>query len=684
MIRTTALRRLFDRPWWRELALLVLLGACAGTLPSLARPWMRHLMLDLGPNDREYTTGFREGWEREGTTRFHWTTRSSIVTLPVRLSGHGFLLRMRVRRHFLDPARVRLSSEGIVFHTFDIKSDPKIAYPLIETTLPDMVGRHRFVLSIDSDFRNPRPLGLAIDWIEISGLASSARIDILPDTSRTIVILVLLAYLLVRAAGGGARIAFFTAAAFLPCFMWGLVADTIALERVLRLGAGSTLATLAATALFLRFDMMKRVFGTDGKDPRGLLAVLVLAALVIRLIVVLHPRFYYPDVTVHGLLLARLNGLGLKTFLARYFESQFEFSLGLQMEKGNWYAFPYPPALYLFCWPVTRLGGYAYDVTVSLLPAVINSIEVLFVYALVRRLGFSTSIGSLASFFVPLLPLFITRLSYAYFPAIVGHAFDVAVILLLVSRIERPVRLQTVLLLASAFAVAMLTYTQSLLNFAILLPIFVASELITDRAPANLHRQAGLLGALILGGLLSLTVFYYRYLPVAYHIYHGTPMTEAAIKTEKDRMRASLLSIEDLAPENDDPDAGPDLDLARGLRKAARRLYRFYGFFAIIIPFGLVLVLGSVKGSRRRFVAVWASTYLILNLASGGLPGPNLVRYNKDLEIVAPLACLCLALVGKWLWSRMRLLGAVYMLLFVLFGCYRAYVALTEKFVLGR
>ena len=39
-------------------------------------------------------------------------------------------------------------------------------------------------------------------------------------------------------------------------------------------------------------------------------------------------------------------------------------------------------------------------------------------------------------------------------------------------------------------------------------------------------------------------------------------------------------------------------------------------------------------------------TYLVLNLASGGLPGPNLVRYNKDLEVVAPLFCVALAVGG--------------------------------------
>jgi hypothetical protein len=308
----------------------------------------------------------------------------------------------------------------------------------------------------------------------------------------------------------------------------------------------------------------------------------------------------------------------------------------------------------------------------------------LLVFALARRLDLPVRASSLAACFVPLLPLFVTRLSYAYFPAIVGHVFDVVLILLLLSHIEKPARLKTTLLLTAAFTVTMLTYTQSLLNFAILLPVYMALELMSDRTPVNLRRQASMMVAAVLGCVLSLTIFYHRYIPVAHHIYRGTPMPEAQIKIEKDRMRASRLSVEDMAPENDDPDAGPDIDLGRGLRKAARRLYRFYGLFSLIVPIGLFLLLRRLTGSQRRFVIAWASTYILLNLASGGLPGPNLVRYNKDLEIVAPLACLCLGLTGQWLWSRMRLLGVGYVLAFFVFGAFRAYIALTEKFILGR
>jgi hypothetical protein len=136
--------------------------------------------------------------------------------------------------------------------------------------------------------------------------------------------------------------------------------------------------------------------------------------------------------------------------------------------------------------------------------------------------------------------------------------------------------------------------------------------------------------------------------------------------------------------EEPDPYTGPNLDVVRGLRKAAWRLYVFYGPFAPAVIAGVVLVLQSTRGAVARWVAVWALAYLVLNLASGGLPGPNLVRYNKDLELVAPLCCVALASVGGWLGRRGRGWVVGYGLGYVMFALARAVHSLTGTFVLER
>jgi hypothetical protein len=76
--------------------------------------------------------------------------------------------------------------------------------------------------------------------------------------------------------------------------------------------------------------------------------------------------------------------------------------------------------------------------------------------------------------------------------------------------------------------------------------------------------------------------------------------------------------------------------------------------------------------------------YLVLNFASGSLPGPNLVRYNKDLEVVAPLFCVALAVIGEALWRRSRPLALAFGLGYAIFGGLRAVTYLTSKFVLER
>jgi hypothetical protein len=99
---------------------------------------------------------------------------------------------------------------------------------------------------------------------------------------------------------------------------------------------------------------------------------------------------------------------------------------------------------------------------------------------------------------------------------------------------------------------------------------------------------------------------------------------------------------------------------------------------------GVVLVVRDLRGRLRAFVVVWAVLYLVLNQASGGLPGPNLVRYNKDLEIVAPLFCLGLGRLCEWLWVRWRPLGVVFAGSYLTYGAWRAWLALVARFVFER
>ena len=566
---------------------------------------------------------------------------------------------------------------------FDIAADPRVAYRTIAVDLPRLEGRAPFTVTIDSSSSDPRPLGLALDWMQLDRVGPSARFDLLGSTRLALLFLAIVAVVAPRLAGASRPAAAAHGLAILALMVAGCAWDILAAERIAREGCAAYAAVAAIAVVVTRGRRTREGLEIADSSIAGALVTIVLGALALRLVILLHPQFYYPDVRVHALFAWQLARRGLVGFLRHFTEDQFRFSLGLQNENGHWYAFPYPPAFYILCWPLVTLARMRQEVAVSVLAAAVNSLEAFLVFGIARRLRAPawTAVGAAAA--LALLPLFFARLSLAYFPALVGHAVDAIVILYLLTRLRELDRPRVVLTLGALIALALLTYTQSLLNFAVLMPLFLAVLLARDRSRETLRHATGLVVAGALGAVLSLLVFYGRYVPTFIDMQRGVPMPEERILLEKP---STPVPADELAPqEPDDPFAGPTVNPWRGVRKAAWRLYVFYGVFAFAVVGGLVLV-WRAQGTwpYAAFVLAWAATYLALNLLSAGLPGPNLVRYNKDLEVVAPLFCLALASVGEWLWTRSRWLAILYAGSYGAFALTRAVRYLTEKFILER
>jgi hypothetical protein len=665
-----------------------LLALAAWWVPAAAARRAAPALLDLGPNDADYVQGFREDWEPDGPTRFHWAGPVAEIRLPIRVAGGGHVPRMRVRRHFIEPSHVRLTVEGRTAAQFDIRADPKAPYRILEFALPPLEGREAFALRLQAASENASPWSLAFDWMEVERRGGDARFGLLPSTRALVLIVVLTALAAPWLAGLGAGWALGHALLVLAAASWGAHQDIVATERILREGAAAYVGVAVLAVGLVRMRRTRAGLGLDTPTVAGGLVLLVLVGLGLRLAMLMHPRFYYPDVRVHAQFAWELGHRGVVTFLRRFTENQYRYSLGLQLENGHWYAFPYPPAFYILCWPFVR-AGVRPEVAVSLLAAAVNSVEAALVFGIARRLGRTEAVALAAAAAVPVLPLFLARLSLAYFPALVGHAVDAAVILYLLAHLDRLDRRPTVLTLGVLLAAALLTYTQSLLNFGILLPLFLVLQVARTRGGEARRRQLGLAAAGALGAVLSLALFYGRYVPILLDMRRGAPMAEEQVLLDKREAQARVAALAAPGPppadEDADPYTGPGLDPWRGLRKAAWRLSVFYGLFAPVTIAGVLLAWRRTAGAdAARFVAAWGLTYLILNLASGGLPGPNLVRYNKDLEVVAPLCCLGLASVGEWIWSWTRAGALAYGAAFWLFGLVRARGLLLERIWLQR
>jgi hypothetical protein len=271
---------------------LLAVAAAALAFPLLAVRVARPPLLNLGPNDQDVTRGFREDWERDGRTRFHWTTRASTVRFPFRLHGEGHVLRMRVRRHFVEPATVTLIERGRVFARFDIAADPKTPYRVLEFALPPLDARAPLEIEIHSVSVSERPLGLAIDWIEI---VPSRPFSLLTRTRLALLAMALAGMAAVLLAGGGLRLATGLGLATALAGAWGVAADAVASERIVREGWAAYVVVAAVACGILRWPRARRALSVDPGAWTGALVALVLAALAIRLVIVLHPGFYYPD-----------------------------------------------------------------------------------------------------------------------------------------------------------------------------------------------------------------------------------------------------------------------------------------------------------------------------------------------------------------------------------------------------
>src|SRR6186713_1546088 len=117
------------------LASLGLALACAfgaGALAvDLGHRFATQAVIDLGPTDARYVRGFRD-IERDGPVWFRWSAvPSSSLALPFHFCGPG-AVSLRVRRHFLDPATLAISSGGALLGQRSIRARTDHPYEIIE------------------------------------------------------------------------------------------------------------------------------------------------------------------------------------------------------------------------------------------------------------------------------------------------------------------------------------------------------------------------------------------------------------------------------------------------------------------------------------------------------------------------------------------------------------------------
>ncbi len=611
----------------KALGLLTLLSAGALLLAFQAPG---DVFLDFGPNDLRYVSGFREDFEIDEPTLIHWSTDRARVRLPFYLRS-PYEVTLRFKRHIEKPAEIRLFLDGEAVETFNA---PQQDFTVRRFRNPSPRGGI-FELGLVSSSEDPRPLGLALDWMSVR--PSGGFLSVIPTAPAFLALLSWVAAFtfLPRATGLGERASFAFGAGAALCLTVAALAHKLwPVHAAMTLGLRAHVVTLLIV-LFYRWRRKRS--GSFFAEPLARWAVLIASAgMAVRLFALFHPDFYYPDVRTHSKFVSLIWTEGLSGFLSNHIENQHRHLLGLQYVSGRWVAFPYPPLLYLLIYPLSLLQLPVED-WMKLVPTALLSVEALVLFAIGGKLG----LGPRASLLTVLLHasarVLAFRLAVASYASLFGHFWDTLVVLYLAlffERLQRPLYGAGLGLLV---AISILSYAGSALTLGILVPsICLAVFFFSREAHPKLSAVAALAGWPLAGALAAAWVFYFPYIPELL----GASGSEAASEG------GGLSALVE-----------PRLTPWAALSMAFYRLRLFYGWLYALTSVALLAWFFWRRGKGVHPLALplalaASCTYVGMNFLRAGLGSTHIFQFSKDDLFILPVVALLLGGALRAMWEK--------------------------------
>lgn len=554
------------------------------------------VVLNLGPHDSPFVSGFTPDYEVEGTSRVHWSTKNASVRLPLVVDGGPLTVTYRFARPLPGRAEVDGFLAGQLFDHFTF---PGGRFRERRGTIPRHL-RAKLDLSFRVNAEDPEGLGLRFDWIRIQGgdratlrLASRARFAL-----ATIPLLLWL---------------FFAATKWTPSS-----AALLAAPAALAIGAGCltdpwltyrltaclpvAIAMLGTLLAIIGWRLRRREL-ISASDLRTL-ALLMMTTFVVRAIAVSHPDFYHPDLRTHArfVQIVREDGVG---FLHSPASSIERHGVWMRRAYGKEYAFPYSPAFHL---PFVLLP-LDYDALVNVMPVVAAAWSILpmaLLWLAARRVELSPWGVVLMAF----VPTYLSRLSYALMPSLFGHVFDMALVCWLAVRPERLYQRGMWWRGALLVAASQLAYTSGVLNIG---AFFIALTLVLFlQQPRRPGHWAPLLVWLGVGSAISFAVFYRNFLPMVLDVVS--------------RAGASVPGTESMYP------------VRSFFAVSYQRTRSFFdGLYPLLAVGGLWTIVRRGRPERLALLG-WAGAYLLLLFGRAKMP--DLFIRGHETLFVTPLVCL--------------------------------------------
>jgi hypothetical protein len=599
----------------------LVLAAAVVTLPLwagfLGVRGPRSIRLNFGPGDGPYVSGFAPSYEIDDRVATHWTTYDAGVLLPLVVEGGPVEVSYRFARVFGETAVVDVSLAGQPIDHFQCRGGVFQERRAAVAALPPTPVR----LSIVSDSHERKNLGLKMDWLRVD-LGEGARVR-LGGRARVTGALVIALVLALHGLGGWRwRGAALLTAPWSLALSAGLLRDPWFTYRLLR-GVPLALGLFGGAGLLLAFALRRR--GLASKGSLRTLVALGIAAFLLRAAAVSHPDFYYPDLRTHARLVEKVQEGGLDFFRqpSRYV---WEHGVWRTEAYGKTYAFPYSPAFHL---PFAALA-LPYDtllVAMKLTAAALTVVPLVLVWTLARRWG----AYPLGAVLMVLVPTYTSRLTFAFLPALFGHAVDMAALVWLAGHLDRLCAPRVAAAAVALVAAVQLAYVSGVMNSAALVLSLIVAALALRR-PADAARIAavGLAGAAV-----ALVLYYRDFLGMVLDVVpRAVGQAGAPV--------ASRYPVESFWP------------------VAWARTHDFFdGFYPALAVAGLVLLWRSREEgetTRRWLMTAWLGADALLLL--GRAKVPDVFLHGHETLLVTPLVCLaaghalaCLRRVsraGRW------------------------------------
>jgi hypothetical protein len=565
------------------------------------------IALNLGPGDGPYVTGFAPLYEIDDKVATHWTTYHAGVDLPLVIHGPA-TLRLRYARMFVQTAQVDVRFDGRPADHFEARGGT-----VLERAVDLGVLAHApIVIGLEADSHERRDRGLKLDWIRLEvGEGGRARLRG-PAIARAALLVALILVLFVS-MGWSAWMAGALAAPVSAIATLGLALDPWLTHRLLT-AVPETLCLLGVVG----FVVARRLLLGGRTQPEAvrIVTALCVAAFLIRAAAVNHPDFYYPDLRTHARLVEVVSDAGLDFFVS---PSIYIWAHGVWRTEayGKTYAFPYTPAFHL---PFTLLP-LDYDALITALKigaAAVSLVPIVLVWAMARRLGASP----LGSALMVLVPTYTSRLSFAFLPALFGHAVDMAFVLWLLTSFESFPRRATFVRGALAVAACQLAYISGVMNTSVFLLALAAVE--PKGVPRErVRRGAWILAMGLLASAIAVALYYRDFLGMFLDV---IPRVGGAHGAASRYPIQSWLSV---------------------------TFERTRDFFDTVYP---LLALAGLYLLRRaagfRVLLAWAIAYLLLLL--GRAKVPDVFLHGHETLLVTPLVCLAAGEALSRLWKSGR------------------------------